>query len=63
MTAQTKNAIPHRVIMHENAGDKFQVVFDCHAADADDAETQAETAHPGYEIVSVLEFDHTATRN
>lgn len=62
MTTQTKTAVPHRVVMLEDAGDKFQVIFDCYAIDADDAETQAETVHPGYAIVSILEFDHGGTR-
>lgn len=50
--------LPFRVTLREDLGDKFQVIFDCYAADADEAETLAEAAHPGYAIETVFQFEH-----
>lgn len=50
--------LPHRVVLREDLGDKFQVIFDCYAADADEAEALAEAAHPGYIVETVSEYDH-----
>lgn len=58
MPEQTAPLLPYRVTLREDLGDKFQVVFDCYAADADEAETLAEAAHPGYVVETVIEFDH-----
>lgn len=50
--------IPYRVTLREDLGDQFQVIFDCYATDADDAESLAEAAHPGYAIETVFQFEH-----
>lgn len=42
---------PYRVSLHEEPGDKFQLVFDCMAEDADHAADQATDAYPGCEIL------------
>lgn len=54
------NLIPYRVMLHEEKGDKFQIVFDCQAEDDDHAVEQAESAYPGCEIISYLPFDSGA---
>ena len=46
-----------RVTLHEEAGDKFQLVFDCQAEDADHAAEQAQSAYPGCEILNAVKFD------
>lgn len=51
------NLIPYRVMLHEDPGDKFQIVFDCQAEDDDHAVEQAENAYPGCEIMTYLPFD------
>ena len=43
---------PYRVMLHEDKGDKFKLVFDCQAEDEDHAEEQALNAYPNGEIVS-----------
>ncbi len=50
----TAKLAPYRVMLHEDRGDKFQIVFDCMAEDEDHAVEQAENAYPGCEIVSCL---------
>lgn len=55
---QTNSACrPYRVVLHEERGDKFKVLFDCNAKDADDAETQAEQEYPGSEIIMSFPFE------
>ena len=49
---------PYRVMLHEEPGDKFQLVFDCMAEDADHAEILAENAYPGSVIINSLEFQN-----
>lgn len=48
---------PYRVTLHEEPGDKFQMVFDCMAEDADHAAEQAENAYPGREVINCTEFE------
>lgn len=48
--------LPFRVMVHEEKGDKHQLVFDCYAEDADHAAEQAENAYPDGEVVSTTEF-------
>lgn len=47
---------PYRVTLHEEPGDKFQIVFDCQAEDADHAAEQAEDAYPGCEVLNCIQF-------
>lgn len=49
---------PYRVMLHEEPGDKFRLVFDCMAEDDDHAVEQAENAYPGCEIISYLSFEN-----
>ena len=49
--------IPFRVSLNEDAGDKFKLMFDCEAQDADDAAEQAEKAYPGCVVISCSQFD------
>lgn len=58
MPQQPPPHLPFRVTLREDLGDQFQVIFDCYAANADEAETLAEDAHPGYVVETVIEFDH-----
>lgn len=46
----------HRVMLHENRGDKFTIIFDCMAEDADHADEQAKAAYPAGEVLSVSRF-------
>lgn len=46
----------YRVLLHEEPGDKFRLVFDCMAEDSDHAEEQAESMYPGCQVISVTEF-------
>ena len=46
----------YRVLLHEEYGDKFQLVFECMAEDFDHAEEQAESMYPGCQVISVTEF-------
>lgn len=48
---------PFRVTLHEEPGDKHQIVFDCKATDADHAAEQAENAHPGGEVINTTQFE------
>ena len=41
------------VSLHEDAGDRFVLMFACWAEDADHAAEQAENAYPGCEIINV----------
>lgn len=52
-----------RVMLHEEPGDKFQLVFECQAENKDHAEEQAENAYPGCEIISCLPFDGVGIAN
>jgi|GEM_PF-6585039 len=47
---------PYRVMLHEEPGDKFQLVFDCFAEDADHAAEQAENAYPGCMVRNAFLF-------
>lgn len=47
----------YRVTLLEEPGDKFQMIFDCMAEDADHAAEQAEAAYPGCEVINCSEFD------
>ena len=47
----------YRVHLHEDAGDKFILVFDCMAEDADHASDQALDMYPSGEIVSITVKD------
>lgn len=46
----------YRVMLHEDAGDKLQIAFDCQAEDADHAAEQAGKAYPGCEVISTTPF-------
>lgn len=48
---------PYRVTLHEEKGDKFQLVFDCMAENADHAAEQAENAYAGCEVLNCVEFE------
>ena len=51
----------YRVMLYEEPGDKFRLVFDCSADDAEHAEEQAENAYPGCIIVSATLWDEQWT--
>lgn len=48
---------PYSVTLHEEPGDKLQLVFNCMAEDADHAAEQAENAYPGCEVLNGVELD------
>lgn len=48
-----ENLVEYRVLLHEDKGDKFTLVFDCWAEDEDHAEEQAINAYPDSEIVHI----------
>lgn len=50
--------VPFRVNLHEEPGDKFQLVFDCRAEDGEHAIEQAENAYPGCEIIHAFPFNN-----
>ncbi len=50
-TMRREGLVPWRVSLHEEPGDKFTIVFDCWAEDADHAVEQAENAYPGCVVV------------
>lgn len=50
----------YRVSLREDAGDKGVLMFDCMATSLDDAESQAEAANPGSEVVNIMQFDDVA---
>lgn len=56
-TNAAQSLTPFRVMLHEEPGDKFKLVFECMAEDADHAEEQAENAYPGCKVISALPFD------
>jgi hypothetical protein len=43
----------YTVSLHEDKGDKFQIIFECMAEDEDHAEEQALSAYPNGEIVHI----------
>lgn len=45
----------YSVSLHEEKGDKFQIIFNCKATDNEDAIDQAETAYPNGEILIATE--------
>lgn len=53
----TKHLDPYRVSLKEDAGDKFTLIFDCMAEDADDAADQAGRAHPGCQVGQASRFE------
>ena len=57
MNTINPHLIPYRVMLHEEPGDKFQIVFDCQAESDDHAVEQAENAYPHCDIISYLPFD------
>lgn len=57
MNTINPHLIPYRVMLHEEPGDKFQIVFDCQAESDDHAVEQAEKFYPGCDIISYLPFD------
>ena len=54
--AENPNLIPYRVSLAEDKGDKFTIMFDCYAEDADHAAEQAENSYPDCEIHNVTFF-------
>ncbi len=57
MTQLDVPLVPYRVTLHEESGDRFQLVFDCMAEDDDHAATQAEKAYQGCEIVHTMRLE------
>lgn len=55
--SEDSNLFPYRVSLHEEPGDKFQIIFYCMAEDSDHAEAQAEDAYPGCEILISFSVD------
>ena len=52
----TKGGLSRYVVsLHEDKGDKFQLVFECLAEDHDHAEEQAINAYPRGEIIHTVE--------
>ena len=49
MTAPS-TLLPYRVSLHEDAGDKHQIVFWCWAEDEEHAEEQARSAYPNCRV-------------
>jgi len=49
------NLKKYEVILHEDKGDKFKLIFPCYATCEDDAEHQALTEYPCGEVVDVWE--------
>lgn len=47
----------YRVTLSEAPGDRFTIVFDCYAEDADHAAEQAENAYPGCEVKNCMIMD------
>lgn len=47
----------YRVTLHEEPGDRFTIVFDCYAENADHAAEQAENAYPGCEVKNCTIMD------
>lgn len=54
--AENPNLISYRVMLHEEKGDKFQMVFDCYAEDDDHAAEQAMNAYPAGEVLTTTPF-------
>lgn len=50
----------YRVTLLEEPGDRFTIVFDCYAEDADHAAEQAENAYPGSEVKNCTIMDNGA---
>jgi hypothetical protein len=48
----------YRVSLHEDKGDRYRILFFCHADDEDHAEEQALNAYPNGEILLVAEIDN-----
>lgn len=57
MSHENPTLVPYRVTLHEEKGDKFQILFDCQAEDAGHAEEQAENAYPGCEVINCTPFE------
>ena len=49
----------YQVSLHEEAGDKFTIVFTCIAVDECDAEDKALQEYPQATIVHILNLDRT----
>lgn len=51
---------PYVVTLHEEPGDKFTLMFECWAENAEHACEQAEDAYPGCELIcaTLQENDH-----
>ena len=47
----------YRVMLNEDAADKFQIAFDCFADDEDHAEEQAKGAYPSSVIKHIVKID------
>lgn len=47
----------YRVTLLEEPGDRFTIVFDCYAEDAEHAAEQAENAYPGCEVKNCTIMD------
>lgn len=56
---QTSALRAYRVMLHEEPGDKHQLVFDCWARDAEQASDQAEATYPGCEVRVAFPCDDT----
>lgn len=51
----------YRVSLYEDPGDKFKIIFNCMATDADHADEQAMNMYPGCEIIITAETTEGAT--
>lgn len=58
-----RELFPYRVMLHEEPGETFTLVFDCQAEDADHAAEQAEDAYPGCLVISTTLFDGESSCN
>lgn len=47
----------YRVTLLEEPGDRFTIVFDCYAENADHAAEQAENAYPGCDVINCTHLD------
>jgi hypothetical protein len=60
--ADARDETHYRVTLHEEAGDKFQMVFECMAQDEDHAVEQAINAYPGCVIVHAMAINEENPR-
>ena len=49
-----------QLTLHEQPGDRFRLMFQCHAIDIDHAEEQARNAYPGCELLHAMTIPEDA---